>query len=349
MGSGQKRVQKVRGARRNYIRDELIKCTIEMRTNVLYDDWMDKKRIGPTGNRCKFCGEGFEQAATGRMRWTCSDACRQALHRARQGKDSREHKRKKKIVDARRALPMIERNFSMVSFMPRLTVSFRRYLYECMACGQPYIVDRVMSGAKVRPYCSDACQDRAERHWNKFNDAYERAHQRGELSTEVRTRLAYGKMSPLCPRCGKPFAPNTTLHGQRKRGRPRKYCSDACRKEAYEQRWKNTHRYGRRHRYHACLNCGTKFDRMDSRNRRAMRYCSYRCMDAFRHRAGRARQRMIARYGGQRSKIGNGHRWAILSAPKHRERRVIRNTKGIKSSGGEGEGLYSEMAQAGAS
>jgi hypothetical protein len=332
-------------ARGKYIRNELIKRSIDTRTNVLYDGRMDNKRVGPTGNRCKNCGEPFEQAAKGRLRWTCSDACRQALYRRKQGKDSREYKRKKQIVDARRALPMIERTFSKVSFMPILKVSFRRDLYECMACGKPYIVDRVNTGAKVRPYCSEACKSRAEYHWDKFNDAYERAHQRGELSTVVRTRLAYGKMSPLCPRCGKPFAPNTTLHGQRKKGRPRKYCSDACRKEAYEQRWKNTHMRARTHRYHACVNCGMKFDRMDSRKRRVKRHCSYQCMDAFRYRAARERKRMIARYRGQRSKIGNGHRWAILSAPKNKGRRVIRNTKGIKSSGGEWEDLYSEMAQ----
>jgi hypothetical protein len=314
-----------------------------MRTNVLYDSRMNAKRIGPTGNRCKNCGEPFEQAAKGRLRWTCSDACRQALYRRKQGKDSREYTRKKKIVDARRALPMIERTFSKVSFMPILKVSFRRHLYECMACGKPYIVDRVTSGSKVRPYCSEACQNRAERHWNKFNDAYERAHQRGELSTAVRTRLAYGKMSPLCPHCNKPFGPNTTLYGQKKRGRPRKYCSDVCRKAAYERRWKIMHRRGRVHRFHECANCGDRFDRTDSLNRRVMRYCSYRCINAFQQRAARAKKRMMERYGGMRSLIGNGQRWAMLNAPKNRGRRVIRNTKGTISSRGEGEILYSEV------
>jgi hypothetical protein len=327
-----------------YIGCGLIKRSIDIRTNVLYDVRMKPKRVGPTGNRCKNCWETFEQAATGRLRWTCSDACRQALYRRKQGKDSREYKRKKKIVDARRALPMIERTFSKMAFEPILKVSFRRTLYECMACGKPYIVDRVTSGAKVRPYCSEACQARAERHWNKFNDAYERAHQRGELGMAVRTRLAYGKMSPLCPHCGNLFAPNTTLHGQRKRGRPRKYCSDVCRKAAYEKRWKTESKRARVHRFHTCANCGGRFDRQDSLNRRVQRYCSDRCRDAFWSRADRAKKRMIARYEGQRSKIGNGRRWAILSAPKNKEARAIRNTTGINTSGGEGEILTSRAA-----
>jgi hypothetical protein len=241
-------------------------------------------------------------------------------------------------VDARRALPMIERTFSKVSFMPILKVSFRRDLYECMACGKPYIADRVTSGAKVRPYCSEACQGRAERHWDKFNDAYERAHQRGELSMEVRTRLAYGKMSPLCPRCGKPFAPNTTLHGQRKRGRPRKYCSDACRKEAYEQRWRNDHHSNPRgHRHIPCMECGEMFDRDDMLGRRVIRFCSPKCTGNFTSRAYLARRRM-AKAGRVVFRRGtSGQRAAILGSKKNKQRRdqrrALRNTEAIISSG----------------
>jgi endogenous inhibitor of DNA gyrase (YacG/DUF329 family) len=295
---------------------------------------MDKKRVGPTGNRCKNCGETFEQAATGRMRWTCSDACRQALYRRKQGKDSREYKRKKKLVDARRALPMIERSFSKMAFEPILKVSFRRTLYECMACGKPYIVDRVTSGVPVRPYCTMACKRRAEDHWDKFNDAYEKAHQRGELDTEVRTRLAYGKMSPLCPRCGKPFAPNTTLHGQRKRGRPRKYCSDACRKGEYERRWRaNHHSIPRGHRHYPCVECGEMFDRDDSLGRRVRRFCSDKCSHNFITRAYLARKRM-AKAGRIVFRRGtSGERAAILGSKKNKQRRALRNTEAPISSG----------------
>src|SRR5690349_12038777 len=101
------------------------------------------------------------------------------------------------------------------------------------------------------------------------------------------------KLSPLCPRCGIPFPPNTTLHGQRKRGRPRKYCSAACAKEAYEYRWKVKHDgYARLHRYANCAECGEKVDRSDTRGRRRMRYCSDLCRGQFLTRAYRERQRM---------------------------------------------------------
>jgi hypothetical protein len=238
--------------------------------------------------------------------------------------------------------------------MPILRVSFRRDLYECMACGKPYIVDRVMSGAPVRPYCTMACKRRAEDHWDKFNDAYERAHQRGELSTAVRTRLAYGKMSPLCPRCGKPFVPNTTLHGQRKRGRPRKYCSDACRKEAYEQRWKANHHYNPRgHRHIPCLECGEVFDRDDMLGRRVIRFCSPRCTGNFTSRAYFARKRMVKAERVVFRRGVSGQRAAILGSKKNRERRALRNTKAplksgevekvLCSDGGQVQGRSSEM------
>jgi endogenous inhibitor of DNA gyrase (YacG/DUF329 family) len=300
------------------------------------------KRIGPTGNNCKYCGMGFEQAAKGRLRWTCSDACKQALYRSRKGVDSRDYKRKKKITDARRALPMEERSFKKAFIMPLLTVSYRRYLYECLACGQPYIVNREKSGSKVRPYCSKACKERAEYQWNKFHDAYERVHQRGELSTMVRERMAYGKLSPLCPRCGKPFAPNKTLYGQAKRGRPRKYCSDACRKEAYERRWKTRKGTARVHRNHPCAECGTLFDRRDGKGRRRGRFCSLRCRDNFAHRAYRARKRTgrsVFRWG------VSGMRAAALGAPKNKAKRALRNTSGVIKSGGGWEILWSDSAQ----
>jgi hypothetical protein len=319
---------------------------IDFRTDVLYDNPMDKKRIGPTRNICKYCGKNFEQAATGRLRWTCSDACRQALYRSRQGKDSREYKRKKKIVEARRALPMVERSFKMAFFTPLRMISFRRYLYECMACGEPYIVDRATHSGPIRPYCSMACKERAERHWEKFVDAYERAHQRGELSIVVQQRMAYGKMSPLCPQCGNPFAPNKTLYGQRKRGRPRKYCSDSCRKAAYEHRWKQTYHRARVHRSHPCAECGTMFDRTDSMGRRRMRFCSDQCSNAFRKRAMHARQEMAQRTGRSVFRWGiSGMRAATLGSKKNREQRAFRNTDAAIKSGGGGEALRLDEGQ----
>src|SRR5215813_13173361 len=119
------------------------------------------------------------------------------------------------------------------------------------------------SGNPISPYCSQNCAKKTKYHWNKFADAYERAHQRGELDPMVEERFWYDKLSPLCPRCGKPFAPNADLFGKRKRGRPRKYCSHACAKEAYEHRWKVKNQRARVHRYRDCAECGKRFDRSD--------------------------------------------------------------------------------------
>jgi hypothetical protein len=91
-------------------------------------------------------------------------------------------------------------------------------------------------------------------------------------------RLRQGKLSPLCPHCKLPFAPNTTVWGTRKRGRPRKYCSDVCRKAAYEARWKvRCSGSARIHRYRLCAGCGIKFDRTDRRGKRCKRFCKPQC------------------------------------------------------------------------
>src|SRR5690349_982021 len=83
-------------------------------------------------NRCRVCGEVLNQPARGRLRLTCSNACRQAHHRFTQGKPSRKYKRRKKLVEARRAKPFIERTFSKTYFEPVFVLSDRRKLYECM-------------------------------------------------------------------------------------------------------------------------------------------------------------------------------------------------------------------------
>jgi len=277
-------------------------------------------RIGPTkDNRCWICREPLQQPARGRLRLTCSNACRQARYRFLHGKESRKFKREKKLVERRRSKPFIERRFSTLFFEPVLVLSQGRKVYECLACGEPYIVERIKSGNPVSPYCSKACKKRTKRHWEKFVDAYERAHQRGELDIRVEERFHYDKLSPLCPRCGKPFAPNTTLHGKPKRGRPRKYCSPACGKEAYEQRWKNEHAgYARVHRYRDCAECGTTFDRTDELGRRYKRFCGPACNGRFAKRAYKARLRMGVK-AVEGSRIG--HRIAARSATKRRQQK----------------------------
>jgi hypothetical protein len=247
--------------------------------------------------------------------------------------------REKKLVERRRNKPFIERKFDKKFFEPVFELNAWLKWYECLACGKPYEVNRMKGGAPVRPYCSNACEDKSKYHWNKFLDAYERAHQRGELDARVEERFWYDKLSPLCPRCGKPFAPNTTLFGKRKPGRPRKYCSDACRKEAYEQRWKNENHRARVHRYRNCPECGEKFDRTDSIGRRQKRFCSITCSRRFAGRAYDARERM----GIKIVKSGRiGHRAAARKAMKNQEKSATRNKNELVTSGSQAENLCSE-------
>gem|GEM_PF-1053454 len=278
-------------------------------------------RLGPTkDNRCWICREPLDQPEKGRLRLTCSNACRQARYRFLQGKTTWEFKREKKAIERRRSKPFVERRFDRTFFEPVFELNAWLKWYECLACGKPYEVERMKSGAPVRPYCSDACEAKTKRHWSKFLDAYERAHQQGELDKRVEERFWYDKLSPLCPRCGKPFAPNTTLHGKRKPGRPRKYCSDACRKEAYEQRWKNKHKRARVHRYRECLECGKTFDRTDRQGRRLKRFCGERCSGNFGSRAYVARRRM----GLAKAKRGTaGWRIALRGAAKNKQKQQV--------------------------
>lgn len=293
---------------------------------------MVKRKVFTVG-ACVVCQEPFEQAARGRPRLTCSDACKQARYRLHQGKPSRKIKRLGKIVAKRRSKPFIERQFDKDWFEPVRTLSYRRWVYECMACGKPYLFERVTRGnMKVRLYCSDACEQKANRHWEKFEDALAKASMSGrQIDPRVWERLDYKKLSPLCPRCGTPFAPNTNLYGERRGGRPRKYCSDRCRYEAYEQRWKNKNRRSRVHRNHECAECGTMFDRTDISGKRRKRYCSESCRERFKKRAVYARMK-----ASKEGKTITGRRAATLGAKKNKIKRAISNENGREALGGEG-------------
>lgn len=250
-----------------------------------------KTRIGPTNNRCYICQKPLTQPAKGRLRLTCSNACRQARHRSLHGKTSREDKRRQKLVEKRRGRPFGERVFNPRRFEPVLTLSYGRKLYECMSCGKPYLVERIGRSERTRSYCSGACEMRARRRWDKFLDAFEKAHQQGRGNRDVEERFAALKLSPLCPVCGVPFPPNTTLQGDRKRGRPRKYCSEACRKARYEGRWKTDHGGARRHRWGECAECGARFERTNSAGRRVKRFCSELCGKRYHGRIDARRRR----------------------------------------------------------
>jgi hypothetical protein len=202
-----------------------------------------------------------------------------------------------------------------------LELSYKRWVYECMACGKPYLVERIKSGAKVHPYCSQACEEKSRYHWERFGNAMAKSHlYKTRIDQRVYERFDYMKLSPLCPRCGKPFSPNTTLHGQRKRGRPRKYCSDACRYEAYERRWKTKNGRARVHRFRDCAECGENFDRTDPMGRRNRRFCDEGCKATFKKRAYRARLKMkaVGRFVLRRGV--DGARIAALGARKNKQK-----------------------------
>lgn len=243
------------------------------------------KRRLPPENRCVTCKKLIQQPTTGRTRLYCSRACRQKRFRARHGRTSRLYYKKKKLYERQRALPFIERSFDEKFYMPVLVLSFRRHVYECMACGTPFIVERLRNGNPPPKYCSVACEKKSKYHWRRFGDAFERALQTGRRNDTVEERLDLGRLSPLCPRCGIPFPPNS-----RQRGRPRKYCSDACRKAAYERRWKTKHKRARVHRFRQCAGCGATFDRTDGLGRRRMRFCSEACKARVMSRTYRVRR-----------------------------------------------------------
>lgn len=290
-------------------------------------------RIGPTNNVCYICRKPLEQPKRGRLRLTCSDACRQARYRhLRLGQQHWYYKRQKKLVEKRRALPIGERRFDKGAFRPVFELSYRRNVYECMACGEPYVVDRINRGGNTRYYCSPACKDKSSHQWEKFGKAL-RKH---EIDPKVMRRYQYGKLSPLCAHCDKPFAPNTDLtEGHKLRGRPRKYCSTECGKLAYEKRWKQAHEgKARLHRFHECAECGTKFDRTDKQGQRSRRFCRKECAAAFRWRSYAARRK--AKKAGQQvfKWASSGRRAATLGALKNRSKKVQRNELAGLFSGG---------------
>jgi hypothetical protein len=287
-----------------------------------------------TLKKCNVCQEPIQQVARGRPRLTCSDACKQARYRFKQGKTNRKMKRKGKLIEKRRSRPFIERSFNKKFFEPVHTLSEKRWVYECMACGKPYLVERILTGGRISEFCSNACWEKTDYHWKKFENALARAHMSGRRVDErVLERLDYMKLSPLCPYCERPFPPNTTLFGDPKPGRKRKYCSDACRKAMFERRWKKKHGGARRHRNHECAECGTKFDRTDSRGLRRKRFCSEICGQRFKGRAEDARR--SAKLKGRRGI--SGRRKAMLKAPKNKAKRELNNRIAVEATGGEPE------------
>lgn len=277
------------------------------------------RRDQPIIKNCWICNEPLPLSKGSRHRLTCSDKCRATRSRRLKGQMGWVWKRRKKEIDRKRALPFVERTFDGDTPQPIHVLGERRSVYECVTCGKTYLVERLRSREKASPYCSDACRKNTQARWKRFQEALDRVYYAGEkVHPRVLVRLEHQKLSPLCPRCKNPFAPRTWLDGRRKGGRPRKYCSDSCRKAAYEQRWKNEKGRPRRHRFWNCLECGERFDREDTLGRRAKRFCSKECTNRFAMRAYQVR--LVAREKGQTVfKYGaSGRQGASRGATKHK-------------------------------
>src|SRR5262245_45894023 len=103
---------------------------------------------------CNVCKEPLPEGK-GRVRLTCSDACRQARYRIRRGHLTRRLQRVRKAIQQRRAVPFRERLFDKTSFKPVKELSYGRHVYECMACGEPFVVERIGTSAPPRRCCSE--------------------------------------------------------------------------------------------------------------------------------------------------------------------------------------------------
>jgi hypothetical protein len=232
------------------------------------------------------CREPIEQKRTGRPRQYCGDTCRSTAYRRRKGQQSRAYHKAQQEQKRLEALPMTERVMDVEKDEPVYKFGDGRRIYRCLTCSKLFEAKREVR-KKYRQYCSNACEEKAKYHWHKLIDAYEVLHQQhSRASWPIWRRIEAGKLSPLCPQCGKPFEPNFG-----KLGRPRKYCGDACRKAAYERRWRTAH-HGkpREHRYADCPACGERFDRTDSLGRRSRTYCSRQCSQKRRNAKRRLRK-----------------------------------------------------------
>ncbi len=250
-------------------------------------------------SRCRQCGRRTLQPMTGRRRSYCSPACRQKAYRRRHGGGDRELQQVKAEWAKREALPLTERDLDPRFYGEIWVMGDGRRVYLCAACGKQFVRKARKNGAPVSPYCSDACARRAKTATRAYYTARERAHQRGELSEAVEQREGEGKISPLCPVCGNPFAPT---YG--KPGTPRKYCSDRCRRRAYERRWKR------------------------ARGRRIKLYCSARCMKNMtaRERARRAKAQ-AARRAAERLRRMKQKRREMEKTLNARQRQIKRKAK----------------------
>ncbi len=253
------------------------------------------------------CGQPMTPAGTGRKRLTCSNRCRQARYRLRHGQHRRRRKEwrppERELMGERRTRP---EDWKLIWRLSPVSA-----VYECLGCGQPYLVETVRR--RGSRFCSNACEQRLRQRWKRLNAAIDRAQAEGKLDWRIVERAVEGRLSPQCAHCGTPFLPRYFP------GRPRVYCSERCRKAAYEDRYARKHHRRRIHRYRQCPACGERMDRQDPTGALRRRYCSKACGLVGASRAYRRRKRR-AREKAERQRRWLGMR-AVQRELKQRSRR----------------------------
>jgi endogenous inhibitor of DNA gyrase (YacG/DUF329 family) len=235
-------------------------------------------RSPPT--KCAICHAPLTQPKTGRPRQTCSDRCRQRLHRQYHPRLSREKKEiNKELRIIRRTVKRLERKHGpLPPDDPGLYTSVGLHLSRgwpvrtCVECGRPFTTCAAPGPAPK--YCSERCGSLARiRTYNK--------RQRGHLTQplppdpfeaeRIDLHLRRGWPVRTCPECGRYFISDSP-------GRPAKYCSKRCRQRAW--------RYRRLPLYRTCHQCGVRY-RVSPKRHGVQKYCSSRC----RYRATYLRKR----------------------------------------------------------
>jgi len=196
-------------------------------------------------DKCEVCGKPIEQPKRGRRRKYDSAACRAKAYRQR--KVIREgKKRDRRLV--------------------------------CAWCGVKF--ERRSEQGPAPRFHSNACRQAAQRQRDRLREGI-----LAEMPVRKTEDLALFKWAcrqidaghpvPTCPTCGKP------VRDEKPTGRPKVYCRDECRKEAYRQRLT------------ACPVCGRYFDRTDARGHLSKVYCSERCAALMRQWRKRAREALV--------------------------------------------------------
>lgn len=209
-------------------------------------------------------------ATTGRVRYTCSDRCRQRLRRQSYDTWIDPKNARKLINKAERELRAIEkirgslavpvRKGSTLTVRDRLRIQLVRYyrgdksceVQYCHVCYRPYPNDRY----RKYPVCSKRCH----RHYVENQRAVAEGIQKyaGQYNRAVDVRIRLGIPVATCKHCGIPFPPYNLQ---------KKYCSEKCKDAAY---WLRRPR-------RKCQACGEWY-------RGNAKVCSMRCYGVLQYR-----------------------------------------------------------------